>query len=73
MIRQQVSMVLWLLTACLPGLVAAADSPEPAQFAKPPTAARAGGGIRIDFTSSRIKNYEFSKQFYMLVDQLWVK
>jgi peptide/nickel transport system substrate-binding protein len=27
----------------------------------------------IDFTSSRIKNYEFSKQFYMLVDQLWVK
>jgi len=27
----------------------------------------------IDFTSSRIKHYEFSKQFYMLVDQLWVK
>lgn len=27
----------------------------------------------IDFTSSRIGNYEFSKQFYMLVDQLWVK
>jgi peptide/nickel transport system substrate-binding protein len=27
----------------------------------------------IDFTSSRVKNYEFSKQFYMLVDQLWVK
>jgi peptide/nickel transport system substrate-binding protein len=27
----------------------------------------------IDFTSTRIGNYEFSKQFYMLVDQLWVK
>jgi peptide/nickel transport system substrate-binding protein len=27
----------------------------------------------IDFTSSRVGNYEFSKQFYMLVDQLWVK
>jgi peptide/nickel transport system substrate-binding protein len=27
----------------------------------------------IDFTSTRVGNYEFSKQFYMLVDQLWVK
>jgi peptide/nickel transport system substrate-binding protein len=27
----------------------------------------------IDFTSKRIGNYQFSKQFYMLVDQLWVK
>jgi peptide/nickel transport system substrate-binding protein len=27
----------------------------------------------IDFVSSRIGNYQFSKQFYMLVDQLWVK
>ncbi len=27
----------------------------------------------IDFTSSKVGNYEFSKQFYMLVDQLWVK
>ena len=27
----------------------------------------------IDFVSSRVGNYEFSKQFYMLVDQLWVK
>jgi peptide/nickel transport system substrate-binding protein len=27
----------------------------------------------IDFTSKRVGNYQFSKQFYMLVDQLWVK
>jgi len=27
----------------------------------------------IDFVSSRVGNYEFSKQFYMLIDQLWVK
>ena len=27
----------------------------------------------IDFTSTRVGNYKFSKQFYMLVDQLWVK
>jgi peptide/nickel transport system substrate-binding protein len=27
----------------------------------------------IDFTSTKVGNYEFSKQFYMLVDQLWVK
>lgn len=27
----------------------------------------------IDFTSNRIGNYQFSKQFYMLVGQLWVK
>jgi peptide/nickel transport system substrate-binding protein len=27
----------------------------------------------IDFTSSRVGDYQFSKQFYMLVDQLWVK
>lgn len=27
----------------------------------------------IDFVSSRIGDYQFSKQFYMLVDQLWVK
>lgn len=27
----------------------------------------------IDFTSARVGNYQFSKQFYMLVDQLWVK
>jgi len=27
----------------------------------------------IDFVSSRVKHYEFSRQFYMLVDQLWVK
>jgi peptide/nickel transport system substrate-binding protein len=27
----------------------------------------------IDFTSSRVGNYQFSKQFYMLVDQLWVQ
>jgi peptide/nickel transport system substrate-binding protein len=27
----------------------------------------------IDFTSTKVSNYEFSKQFYMLVDQLWVK
>ncbi|WP_371673186.1 ABC transporter substrate-binding protein [Streptomyces sp. NBC_00289] len=27
----------------------------------------------IDFTSTRLGNYQFSKQFYMLVGQLWVK
>ena len=27
----------------------------------------------IDFLSSNTGNYQFSKQFYMLVDQLWVK
>jgi len=27
----------------------------------------------IDFTSKRTGNYQFSKQFYMLVSQLWVK
>ncbi|MFI9170157.1 ABC transporter substrate-binding protein [Streptomyces lincolnensis] len=27
----------------------------------------------IDFTSTRVGNYQFSKQFYMLVGQLWVK
>ena len=27
----------------------------------------------IDFTSSRVGNYQFSRQFYMLVSQLWVK
>jgi peptide/nickel transport system substrate-binding protein len=27
----------------------------------------------VDFTSSRVGNYQFSKQFYMLVSQLWVK
>jgi peptide/nickel transport system substrate-binding protein len=27
----------------------------------------------IDFVSKRVQNYQFSKQFYMLVDQLWVK
>jgi peptide/nickel transport system substrate-binding protein len=27
----------------------------------------------IDFTSARVGNYQFSKQFYMLVAQLWVK
>ncbi|MEP9385336.1 ABC transporter substrate-binding protein [Nocardioides sp. KR10-350] len=27
----------------------------------------------IDFVSKRVGNYQFSKQFYMLVDQLWVK
>jgi peptide/nickel transport system substrate-binding protein len=27
----------------------------------------------IDFVSKRIGNYEFSRQYYMLVDQLWVK
>ncbi|MEV0486924.1 ABC transporter substrate-binding protein [Streptomyces sp. NPDC050508] len=27
----------------------------------------------IDFTSKRLGNYSFSKQFYMLVGQLWVK
>jgi peptide/nickel transport system substrate-binding protein len=28
---------------------------------------------QIDFVSKRVGNYEFSKQFYMYVDQLWVK
>ncbi len=28
---------------------------------------------QIDFVSSRVGNYQFSKQFYMYVDQLWVK
>ncbi|MFC8513471.1 ABC transporter substrate-binding protein [Streptomyces sp. NPDC057257] len=27
----------------------------------------------IDFTSTRVGDYQFSKQFYMLVSQLWVK
>ncbi|HUY98106.1 MAG TPA: ABC transporter substrate-binding protein [Verrucomicrobiae bacterium] len=27
----------------------------------------------IDFVSSRVRHYEFSRQFYMLVDQLWLK
>jgi len=27
----------------------------------------------VDFTSARVGNYGFSKQFYMLVDQLWVQ
>jgi len=27
----------------------------------------------IDFTSKRVGNYQFSKQFYMLVDQVWVQ
>jgi peptide/nickel transport system substrate-binding protein len=27
----------------------------------------------VDFLSKRVGNYQFSKQFYMLVDQLWVK
>ncbi|MFJ2236572.1 ABC transporter substrate-binding protein [Streptomyces sp. NPDC087859] len=27
----------------------------------------------VDFTSTRVGNYQFSKQFYMLVGQLWVK
>jgi peptide/nickel transport system substrate-binding protein len=27
----------------------------------------------IDFVSKRVGNYEFSRQFYMLVDQLWVQ
>ncbi|WP_405641128.1 ABC transporter substrate-binding protein [Streptomyces sp. NBC_00019] len=27
----------------------------------------------VDFTSARVGNYRFSKQFYMLVGQLWVK
>jgi peptide/nickel transport system substrate-binding protein len=27
----------------------------------------------IDFTSTRVGDYRFSKQFYMLVGQLWVK
>ena len=28
---------------------------------------------KIDFLSKRVGNYQFSKQFYMLVSQLWVK
>ena len=27
----------------------------------------------VDFTSTRVGNYQFSKQFYMLVSQLWTK
>jgi peptide/nickel transport system substrate-binding protein len=27
----------------------------------------------VDFTGKRVGNYQFSKQFYMLVDQLWVQ
>lgn len=27
----------------------------------------------VDFTSERVGNYQFSKQFYMLVSQLWVQ
>jgi len=27
----------------------------------------------VDFTSSRVGNYQFSLEFYMYVDQLWVK
>ncbi len=27
----------------------------------------------IDFLSKRVGNYQFSKQFYMLVSQLWVQ
>jgi peptide/nickel transport system substrate-binding protein len=27
----------------------------------------------VDFLSKRVGDYQFSKQFYMLVDQLWVK
>jgi peptide/nickel transport system substrate-binding protein len=27
----------------------------------------------IDFVSKRVGDYQFSKQFYMLVSQLWVK
>jgi peptide/nickel transport system substrate-binding protein len=27
----------------------------------------------VDFTSSRVGNYQFSLQYYMLVDQLWVQ
>ena len=27
----------------------------------------------VDFTSSRVKNYQFSAQYYMLVDQVWLK
>ncbi len=27
----------------------------------------------LDFTSKRVGNYQFSKQYYMLVDQLWVQ
>ena len=27
----------------------------------------------VDFTSKRVGNYQFSKQFYMLVSQLWTK
>jgi peptide/nickel transport system substrate-binding protein len=28
---------------------------------------------QIDFVSKRVGNYQFSRQFYMYVDQLWVK
>ncbi|MHB1929710.1 MAG: ABC transporter substrate-binding protein [Acidimicrobiales bacterium] len=27
----------------------------------------------IDFVSARVRHYEFSRQYYMLVDQLWLK
>ena len=27
----------------------------------------------VDFVSTKVGNYQFSKQFYMLVSQLWVK
>lgn len=27
----------------------------------------------VDFVSSRVGNYQYSKQFFMLIDQLWVK
>jgi peptide/nickel transport system substrate-binding protein len=27
----------------------------------------------VDFVSSKVGNYQFSLQFYMYVDQLWVK
>jgi peptide/nickel transport system substrate-binding protein len=27
----------------------------------------------VDFVSKRVGNYQFSKQFYMLVSQLWTK
>jgi peptide/nickel transport system substrate-binding protein len=27
----------------------------------------------VDFTSSRVNNYRFSAQYYMLVDQVWLK
>ncbi|MGW0808314.1 ABC transporter substrate-binding protein [Nonomuraea sp. NPDC002799] len=28
---------------------------------------------QVDFVSSRVGNYQFHKQFFMLIDQLWVK